>query len=284
MKNPEERTSMYHQSKNQILLINDLAGYGKVALSAMIPILSHMGFELFTLPTALVSNTLDYGRFEILDTRNYIENTLAVWEELGFSFGAISTGFIASDEEAEILAAFCARQKTRGTPVFVDPIMGDNGSLYHGISESAIVNRRRLIDGADLVKPNYTEACLLTGISYQAEGISEEEGEELVESVRRLGADSVLITSVPMNEGMCCLGYDVEQKEYFCLPYEEIDVRFPGTGDIFFSILIGKSMQKENLKQAAHKTMQVISRMIAENVQNADKYRGIPVEQYLHLL
>ena len=27
----------------KILLVNDLAGYGKVALSAMIPVLSHMG-------------------------------------------------------------------------------------------------------------------------------------------------------------------------------------------------------------------------------------------------
>lgn len=46
----------------QVLLINDLAGYGKVALSAMIPVLSHMGYNLYNLPTALVSNTLDYGK------------------------------------------------------------------------------------------------------------------------------------------------------------------------------------------------------------------------------
>ena len=62
----------------QILLINDLAGYGKVALSAMMPIFSNMGFEIFTLPTALVSNTLDYGKFEILDTKDYILNTVNV--------------------------------------------------------------------------------------------------------------------------------------------------------------------------------------------------------------
>lgn len=49
----------------QVLLINDLAGYGKVALSAMIPVLSHMGYNLYNLPTALVSNTLDYGKFDI---------------------------------------------------------------------------------------------------------------------------------------------------------------------------------------------------------------------------
>ena len=47
--------------KKQILLINDIAGYGKVATAAMLPILSFLGFSTYTLPTALVSNTLDYG-------------------------------------------------------------------------------------------------------------------------------------------------------------------------------------------------------------------------------
>ena len=60
----------------QVLLINDLAGYGKVALSAMIPVLSHMGYNLYNLPTALVSNTLDYGKFDILETTGYIRNTI----------------------------------------------------------------------------------------------------------------------------------------------------------------------------------------------------------------
>ena len=31
----------------KLLLINDLAGYGKVALSAMIPVLSHMKYAVF---------------------------------------------------------------------------------------------------------------------------------------------------------------------------------------------------------------------------------------------
>ena len=101
--------------RNKILLVNDLASYGKVALSAMLPILSHMGFELFTLPTALVSNTLDYGKFEILDTKDYIRETLRIWQELGFSFDAVATGFLASDEEAELLAVFCAEERKKGT-------------------------------------------------------------------------------------------------------------------------------------------------------------------------
>ena len=46
-------------SSKQILLINDICGYGKVALSAMIPVLTNMGYHIYNLPTALVSNTLE---------------------------------------------------------------------------------------------------------------------------------------------------------------------------------------------------------------------------------
>ena len=48
------------KGSQKLLLINDLPGYGKVALAAMEPVLSHMGYECFNLPTMLVSNTLDY--------------------------------------------------------------------------------------------------------------------------------------------------------------------------------------------------------------------------------
>ena len=74
---------MEDRLKNQprILLINDMAGYGKVALSVMIPVFSHMKYETFNLPTVLISNTLDYGNFDILDTTEYMQNTLRVWNE-----------------------------------------------------------------------------------------------------------------------------------------------------------------------------------------------------------
>ena len=45
--------------EKEILLVNDLCGVGKVALSVMIPLLSAQGHIVHNLPTALVSNTLD---------------------------------------------------------------------------------------------------------------------------------------------------------------------------------------------------------------------------------
>ena len=113
-------------SKN-VLLINDLAGYGKVALSVMIPVLSHMEIEVNNLPTALVSNTLDYGKFDILDTTQYMKNTLKVWEELNFHYDAIATGFIVNEEQAHLINDYCQKESKNGVIVLCDPIMGDEG-------------------------------------------------------------------------------------------------------------------------------------------------------------
>ena len=145
----------------QLLLINDMCGYGKVALSAMLPVLSHMGYRIHNLPTALVSDTLNYPKFYIHDTTEYVRQSLAIWEELGFEFDAISTGFIVTEEETRIISDFCHRRAQKGTKVFVDPIMGDNGKLYAGVPESTIGLMRHLLECADYAVPNYTEACLL---------------------------------------------------------------------------------------------------------------------------
>ena len=56
----------------QVLLITDVAGYSKVALSAMLPVLTHLGYDLYNLPTALVSNNFAYGEYAFLDTTDYM--------------------------------------------------------------------------------------------------------------------------------------------------------------------------------------------------------------------
>ena len=142
--------------KQQILLVNDIAGYGKVATAAMLPILSYYGFPVYNLPTCLVSNTLDYGKFNLLDTTDYIQGVFPVWRELGFSFDAIATGFIASERQAKIVSAYCKEEAAKGTTIFVDPIMGDEGKLYNGVTEKAISCMREMLSVAHLTYPNYT--------------------------------------------------------------------------------------------------------------------------------
>ena len=72
------------KSTKRVLLINDLAGYGKVALSAMIPVFSHLRYDTCNLPTALVSNTLDYDSNRALNESAYIG-----WTTTGHTGGPV---------------------------------------------------------------------------------------------------------------------------------------------------------------------------------------------------
>ena len=178
-----------------ILIINDMPGYGKVALAAMLPVLSTMGHSVYNLPTALVSNTLDYGKFTILDTTDYMVKAIGVWKELGFQFDCITTGFLASAAQVGIIRDFISSQKKAGLLVMTDPIMGDEGKLYNGVSRETVDNMRRLIGVADVIVPNLTEAEFLTGLYQGQEALSREEAREVVDGLRSFGPRSVVVTS-----------------------------------------------------------------------------------------
>jgi len=268
-------------NKKQILLINDMAGYGKVATAAMLPILSYMGLPTYNLPTALVSNTLDYGKFNILDTTEYIKGVFPVWKELGFSFGAIATGFIASEQQAKIIAAYCTEQAQNGTTIFVDPIMGDEGKLYNGVTPDTIRSMRQMLSVAHLCYPNYTEACFLTDTPCKTNALTADEAAELLNKVRQLCPHSVLITSITIGNQPSVLGYNHITGEQFCLPYTEIPVHFPGTGDIFSAVLIGNLLHNHTLTESTRKAMDAVYALIDLNKNNEDKNRGIPLEKYL---
>ena len=310
---------------NKILLVYDLAGYGKVALSVMIPIFSHLKFETFNLPTALVSNTFDYGKFDILDTTAYMRNTIGIWDQLGFSFDAICTGFIASKEQSQLVTDYCRRHKERnGAKVFVDPVMADNGFLYNGVTFETVLYLRELCSTADVVLPNITEACFLTGVKVNGEerallgasaaasttassaaattsaapatsattttsatltrhrlSFSADEIDSIVAGLKDLGAKNVVITSANLEGRSCTIVGKEGQEGWIPFYYKEIPAQFAGTGDTFTSLVASSVMRGNPLEEAVPKAMKVMEYLISTNFQNEDKYKGIPIEQYL---
>ena len=281
----------------QILLVNDIAGYGKVGMAAMLPILSYLGIPAFCLPTALVSNTLNYGEFTQLDTTDYMRKTLPIWHRLGFHFDAICTGLMFSEEQARLVARFCREQAQAGCTVFVDPVMGDDGSLYNGIGQRQVELMRQMVSVAHLTIPNYTEACYLAGVQYKPQGISADEARQLLDRLTGLGARSAVITSciIEGRHQVCGVLTSPEASEggengrqatgdHFFLEYQMIPGLFHGTGDIFAAVLIAHLMKGEPLKQSTRKAMDVVSAMIMRNRDVEDRMCGIFIERCLDLL
>lgn len=267
--------------KKKILLVNDLPGVGKVALGAMIPILSYLGFSVHNLPTAIVSNTLDYGDFHILDTTDYMKETIEVWTRLGFSFDAVATGFITTSEEIKLVEKLIASYAKKPY-VMVDPIMGDHGTLYNGIDESRIALMRTLVGQSDLSLPNLTEANFLT----RGEGdnhVTRAVMDEIRAGMKKLGAKSYLVTSVHLKEGgHYMFGYDHVTDESFEIPYEKLPYNFPGTGDVFSAILLAAILRGDSLKTAAKRAHRFIAYAIEKNREFTENvHEGLFIERHL---
>ena len=269
----------------QILLVNDIAGYGKVGMAAMLPILSYMGIPAFCLPTALVSNTLNYGEFTQMDTTSYMREVFPIWQHLGFHFDAICTGLMFSREQAELVGAYCREQAEKGCTVFVDPVMGDGYELYNGIDQRQVELMRRMVGVAHLAKPNYTEACFLAGVPCQRGGITHDGARRLLDSLLLIGARSAIITSCIIDGRNMVCGYDADSGEYFFHEYEEIPGQFHGTGDIFSAVLIGSLLGAgQELPTATRRAMDAVSQMIERNRDVTDHNCGIFIERCLDLL
>ena len=266
----------------KILLMSDSTGYGTIALPAMLPVLTHMGAETFALPTALISNPLNFGKFEVLDTTEYMRGSLKVWRELGFQFDAVFSGFLTGEEQAEFVTACCEEERKRGAKIFCDPIMGDIGHLYNGMNEQDVVNRRKLVSAADYVFPNYTEAALLAGEPF-LEAPTDADIRRVIDALREMGAGSVIVTSAGAEgaEGVAC--YDAAAKQYFTVPHERIPVRFGGTGDIFSAIVIGSVMNGASLEVAVSRAVRSIPQMIRRELADGRNFL-IRIDQCLDLI
>lgn len=274
------------RSGKNVLIINDMPGYGKVALAAMLPILSHMGHSVYNLPTALVSNTLDYGKFTILDTTDYMEQAIAVWGELGFTFDCITTGFLASSRQVDLICSFIQSQKKQGLLVMTDPIMGDDGKLYNGIDQARVADMRRLIGVADVIVPNLTEGQFLTGLYLGEESLDRAQARRLVDGLLSYGPKSVVVTSgVERETGEHVVwGFNGETGEYLTLPYRYLKVHFPGTGDMFSAVLLGHLLAGGDLCQSVQRAMEVLEQLIFLEQGELEKNKGIRIERFLNLL
>ena len=279
----------------RIVLFNDLPGYGKVALAAMVPLFSRMGHFPYQVPTAVVSNTLDFGKFRIQDMTDYMRDTIKVWDELGFDPDCICTGFVLSEEQVELIGDYIRSRKPRGSEtqkvdngrlVMVDPIMADGGKLYNGIGMERVAAMRKLVSYSDVMVPNMTEAGFLTGICPGRERASESELRELVDGLHKLSGKSVVITSAQdseTEEHLVC-GYDHKSGQYFRVPFTFLPVRVAGSGDIFSTVMTGKLLNGESLEAAVREAVRVLTALIRENQSHLEEYKGILIERYWELL
>ena len=90
----------------KIAVIHDLSGLGKCSLTAAIPVISAMGVQACPLPTAVLSNQTGYGSFFWDDYTDRMEQIMKEWKKMDFRPDGLYTGFLAGDEQVEVILKF----------------------------------------------------------------------------------------------------------------------------------------------------------------------------------
>ncbi|MDO4291801.1 MAG: pyridoxamine kinase [Eubacteriales bacterium] len=186
----------------RVAAINSFAGYGRCSTTEALPILSAMGVQACPVPTELFSNHTGFPGFFCRDLTELLPEYLAQWDRLGLVFDGICCGFLGKSGQIPIIASFLESQRKKGCPmILVDPVMGDQGRTYRTVPPSRPDQLKKLVRLADIITPNITEACLLTGLSWKEKGWSQEELLQLCQKLHALGPSRIAITGLSWQHG-----------------------------------------------------------------------------------
>lgn len=272
----------------RVAAIHDLSGFGRASLCSIIPTLSSMGIQVCPVPTAILStHSGGFREYTFEDLTDTIPAYMAHWKKLNLHFDCIYSGFLGSPVQTQMVADIFDDFADENTLVVVDPVMGDNGGLYSSIPESMVPQMRKLVNKADIIVPNYTEAALL--LDEDVKGYrSNEELKEWLRRLSDLGPDTVLITSAPDEERpemMNVIAYEKESDTYWKVASRLLHDYYPGTGDIFASVMIGSLLKGESLPGAIDWAAQFVSQCIkVSSGYDYERRDGVQLERVLPLL
>ncbi len=275
----------------RVVTIHDISGIGRTSLTAAIPVLSCMGIQPIPLPTAVLSTqTVGMSGFSFLDLTDNMRAMLDHWTELGERFDGVYSGFMASPEQMDSVARCMDTLLKPGGLCVVDPVLGDDGSLFSTMTPAMVEKMRWLIGRATVITPNFTEVCLLLGVDFhQRHSLDDLKG--YLRALSDRGPGVVVGTSMPATAGpepvySSVLAYERSIDKFWRVDCEFIPVHYPGTGDIFASVLTGCLMKGDSLSLAIDKAVQFATLGVRATYGQEDvkSVEGVLLERYLPAL
>ena len=288
---------MQHLPPRRIAAIHDFSCVGRCALTVVIPTLSVMGYQTIPLPTALLSSHT--GGFEGLYFRDLtadMHHISAHFDRLEMTFGSIYTGFLGSEEQILVVREFIEHfgktpDETGKAPlILVDPVMGDDGVLYATYTQALANGMRELSTHAEVLTPNLTEACFLTDTPYLdtatlTEGEAETYVLSLLEKLSHICHGKIVVTGIALSGGIVANAGRDSDGRIFWVKRMCQDISYPGTGDIFASVLLGALMQGDDVEAACTRAADFIVLLITESQKIDTPVRmGVALEAHLGAL
>jgi pyridoxine kinase len=273
-----------HNRQKKIAAINDFSGFGRCSLTVEIPIISHMKVQCCPVPTAVFSNHTGFDHYFFDDYTDKMRDYIAEWKKLYLHFEGITSGFLGSAEQIEIVGEFISTFKDERTTVIIDPVMGDNGKLYGTYTSEMREKMKELVSFADILCPNLTEACFLTDTPYQSHDWKRNELFKMAHKLADLGAEKVVITGIEMKQN---IGNVVYQKGGIAkiLYQKRVGATRSGTGDIFTAIIAADAVNGVDFEESVRKASKFVKQCIAVTEQrNIPTTDGVCFEDVLYQL
>ena len=263
-----------------VLAIHDLPGFGRAALSVIVPVLSCLGVQAVALPTAVLStHTGGLGTPAKLSNPGYGPAALALYQRLGLRFDCFYSGYLADPTQAKLVEQ--AFELWPRALKVVDPVLGDGGRLYKGLGADMVPAMYNLCSKANLIVPNVTEAALLLGDPLPGVGSSEQAAEQAARLTRI--APQVVVTGVTgLSDGRCigCVGA-ARGGQGYSVKTPLIPRMYHGTGDIFGAVLVGRILQGNVPQAAVQAAAAFVSECIRQTPEGTDERLGVWLEAAL---
>ena len=266
----------------RIAAVNDLSGFGRCSLTVSIPILSAMGFQVCPLPTAVLSAHTGYPNPVVRDFTDDMEKFLHHWESLGLTFACGYTGYLGNERQADVLEPFLRRLREQGAMRLVDPAMADHGKLYSGFNMDYAHAMAQLCTKADVILPNLTESCLMTGCEYR-ENYDEAYIAQVLSELHAMGMKTVVLTGVsycPEETGV--LISDGKTTHYY--RHQKLSRSYHGTGDIYASAFVGSWLGGKTMEEAAQIAADYACECIRATIGDENHWYGTKFESMLYKL
>ena len=160
--------------------------------------------------------------------------------------------------------------------------MGDGGKRYPTYTPELCAAMAELVDGADLLTPNLTEAAILTDSEYQGQDVDDEFVRRTMDALLNMGAKYVVLKGITHGDGLIrnfVAGADTDMAEVSgeLLPY-----MLHGTGDLYASALLAALMAGRSLLDS----VAFASKLVRDAMSITDKQpdyevRGVSFESVL---
>lgn len=275
----------------KVAVIQDMSSFGKCSLTAAIPVLSVMGVQACPLPTAILTAQTAYDSFYCKDLTAEIPHFIHEWAKQQEQFDGIQTGFVTGTEQIDRIFQFLDTFHCQQTTLLVDPVMGDDGELYKMFTSPLLARMKELVKQADVITPNITESCLLTGMSYEKLQRYTEE-DSFLAALQEVGATlqqqtnaKVIITGITRAEDgyIGNLYIDAQTTHFSRSPYN--GKSYSGTGDLFSSVIMGGVMRGEDVVTSMTRAEQFLTASINETALHTTlEIAGVHFEKFLKML